>query len=131
MSILDYNFYQVDVDLRNFPNYTTNFNVLGLTVVATFGYNTRMKSRWVRLETPAGELLLPNTFLSVGHRILPSVNMKLLGYDFYITLNEVSTGGDVLYWKDNYKLTFVGTYQDNIEDYHQEVLDALINIQQN
>lgn len=127
MTIQDYNFYQVDVSLKDYPNYTTSFNVLGLTIVATFGYNTRMKKRWVRLETPSGELLLSNTFLNVGHRILPSVNMRLLGYNFYITLNEISSG-DMLQWSNNYKLTFVGTYQENKEDYHKEVLDAVVNI---
>jgi len=128
ISIDDFNVYYTRVIPNNTLEYKTYFNLSGIVIIATIGYNSRVKKRWISLRTNGDVPILKKTFLIPQARIYPNINMHLLGYDYYLTLEPVDPNNisdDFFNWKDKFYITFVGAateIQDDIDNVYREVV---------
>lgn len=105
------------ISLNESPKYKTSFSLENVQVNLLCGYNTRSKLRWIILTDRSGNVLLPQTFLSVNKRCELGfyANENNLHYFVYLkpkNSNSDYSDYDYLSWKYDFDLVFVGFSQE-------------------
>ena len=128
----EYNKTGTIIKLSNTFKYRTKFNLNGVQVNMSCGYNVVNKCRWIILTSSSGEVLLNQTFLKSGRRCELTLKAQQLNLDYYVALvkkdrTKVTPNDyDYINWASDFDLYFYGRDYSVTEQLENNLVSFLV-----
>lgn len=120
------------ISLSNTFKYRTKFNLSGVQVSMSCGYNVINKHRWIILTSSFGETLLSQTFLKIGKRCELTPKAQQENLDYYVTLVKkdkakvIPDNYDYINWATDFDLYFYGRDYSITEQLENNLVSFLV-----